>query len=130
MSIRNALLHTRLAEIWLSFGYHDKALEAAATAARLAPDLSRTQTVYGFAALAEFDITRARLAFTKAIRLDLADPLPRLGLGLAKIREGELAAGRSELEIAAGLDPQNSLIRSYLGKAYFEEKRDLGCRPV
>jgi tetratricopeptide (TPR) repeat protein len=122
---RNALLHARLAEIWLSFGYHDKALEAAATAARLAPDLSRTQTVYGFAALAEIDITRARLAFTTAVRLDSADPLPRLGLGLAKIRNGELAAGRSELEIAAGLDPQNSLIRSYLGKAYFEEKRDL-----
>ena len=28
-----------------------------------------------------------------------------------------------ETEIAASLDPNNSLFRSYLGKAYYEEKR-------
>ena len=28
------------------------------------------------------------------------------------------------MEVAASLDPNNSMIRSYLGKAYFEEKRD------
>jgi len=121
---RNALVHARLAEIWLSLGYRDRALEEAATAKKLASNLSRTQTVYGFAALAEVDLNRARFAFTTAIQLDSADPLPRLGLGLAKIRDGDIAAGRRELEIAGGLDPQNSLIRSYLGKAYFEEKRD------
>jgi hypothetical protein len=49
--------------------------------------------------------------------------LPRLGLGLAKIRGGDLKAGRAEIEIAASLDPNNSLIRSYLGKAYFDERR-------
>jgi len=49
--------------------------------------------------------------------------MPRLGLGLALIREGDLEAGRIELEIATSLDPANSLMRSYLGKAYFEEKR-------
>jgi tetratricopeptide (TPR) repeat protein len=47
-----------------------------------------------------------------------------LGLGLARIREGELAAGREQIEIAASLDPLNSLVRSYLGKAYYEETRD------
>ncbi len=120
---QDPLVHARLAEIWLSLGYRDRALEAAATAKQLASGLSRTQTVYGFAALAEIDIDGARFAFTRAIQLDSADSLPRLGLGLAKIRDGEIAAGRRELEIAAGLDPQNSLIRSYLGKAYFEEKR-------
>ena len=44
-------------------------------------------------------------------------------MGLAKLREGDVEAGRMEMEIAAGLDPMNALIRSYLGKAYFEEKR-------
>jgi tetratricopeptide (TPR) repeat protein len=43
---------------------------------------------------------------------------------LAKIRHGDLKEGREEIEIAASLDPDNSLIRSYLGKAYYEEKRD------
>ena len=63
-------------------------------------------------------------AFEKAIRLDQGDPLPRLGLGLARIREGDLAEGREEIEIAASLDPNNALIRSYLGKGFYEEKRE------
>ena len=37
------------------------------------------------------------------------------------IREGDLDAGRGELDIAVSLDPDNSLLRSYLGKAYYEE---------
>ena len=48
---------------------------------------------------------------------------PASASGLAKIRAGDLEAGRRELEIAAALDPNNSLLRSYLGKAYFEERR-------
>ena len=35
-----------------------------------------------------------------------------------------LHQGRRQLEMAVGLDSSNSLLRSYLGKAYFEEKRD------
>ncbi|HSO93362.1 MAG TPA: TonB-dependent receptor, partial [Candidatus Dormibacteraeota bacterium] len=58
------------------------------------------------------------------ILIDAADPLSRLGLGLAKIREGDLPAGRQEIEVAAVLDTESSLVRSYLGKAYYEEKRD------
>ena len=50
--------------------------------------------------------------------------MPRLGLGLAKIRDGDLNAGREEIETAVILDPNNSLVRSYMGKAYYEEKRD------
>src|SRR5439155_4507521 len=67
---------------------------------------------------------RAQEAFERAIALDPADPLPRLGLGLARIRRGDLQAGRQEIEAAASLDPGNSLVRSYLGKAYYEERRD------
>lgn len=121
---RSALAWARLAELWLSLGYRDKALNTAQRAARLAPNLERVHLVFGFAALARVDVETAKSAFGKAIQLDSADPAPRLGLGLAKIRAGELVAGRKEIEIAAGLDPRNSLIRSYLGKAYFEEKRD------
>ena len=33
------------------------------------------------------------------------DPLPRLGLGLARIRRGDLEQGRQEIETAASLDP-------------------------
>ena len=37
------------------------------------------------------------------------------------IRDGELKAGREQIEIAVALDPSNSLLRSYVGKAYYEE---------
>jgi Tfp pilus assembly protein PilF len=120
----NALAWARLAEMRQSFGYLDKSLDAAKEAAALRPDLSRTQTVLGFSYLTRVETKEAQGAFEKAIKLDDADPLPRLGLGLAKIREGHLEEGRREIEIAMSLDPNNSLIRSYLGKAYYEEKRD------
>ena len=92
-------------------------------AVELEPNLSRTQTVLGFAQLTGVKTDEARGAFEKAIALDQADPLPRLGLGLAKIRDGDLEEGGRELEIAASLDPSNAIVRSYLGKAYYEEKR-------
>ena len=119
----DALAYARLSEIELSFGDHDRASDAAVEATRLAPTLARTQTVRGFSHLAEIDTGAARTAFARSIELNSTDPLPYLGQGLAKIRDGNLEAGRRDLEIAASLDPNNALIRSYLGKAYFEEKR-------
>ena len=110
--------------MWLAQGYLNRALEEAQGAVRINPDLARTQTVLGFAYLTQVKIVESRAAFEKAITLDSADPLPRLGLGLAKIRKGNLEAGRQEIEIAASLDVNNALIRSYLGKAYYEEKRE------
>ncbi|MGH9198178.1 MAG: tetratricopeptide repeat protein, partial [Acidimicrobiia bacterium] len=73
--------------------------------------------------LTRIEVDEARAAFDRAIARDPADPLPRLGLGLAKIRDGDLDTGTEDIEIAASLDPNNSLVRSYLGKAYFEQKR-------
>ena len=119
----DALAWARLAELWLALGYRGRANDAAERAAALAPDLARVQLVRGFAALTEFRTLTARDAFGRAIELESADPLPHLGLGLAKIREGSLEAGRKDLEIAVGLDSGNALLRAYLGKAYFEEKR-------
>jgi len=43
-----------------------------------------------------------------------------LGRGLCRIRRGELEAGREDLLVAAALEPQRSLYRSYLGKAFGE----------
>ncbi len=119
----SALAWARLAELDLMLGRRDDASEAAATAARLAPDDARMNTVLGFAALSAFSIEEAEAAFHRAIAKDTEDPLPHLGLGLARIRSGDLAAGRREIEIATALDVGSSLLRSYLGKAYFEEDR-------
>ena len=52
--------------------------------------------VLGFAYLTQVKTTESKAAFEKAIELDQADPLSRLGLGLAKIRDGDLRAGGRE----------------------------------
>ncbi len=120
---QNGLAWARLAELWSSSGRLDKSLEAAEKAAAIAPNLARTQTVLGFSYLTQVKTTDAKDAFNKAVPLDQGDPLPHLGLGLAIIRDGDLASGGREIEIAASLDPNNALIRSYLGKTYYEQKR-------
>ncbi|WKJ88866.1 TonB-dependent receptor [Methylomonas montana] len=120
----DAITWARLSELQLALGLRSESAESASKAFALDPGLERTQTVMGFSNLFRVDTAGARQHFDTAIRLDSKAPLPRLGLGLAKIRSGDLEAGRRDLEIAAILDPNNSLIRSYLGKAYFEEKRE------
>ncbi|MGZ8158299.1 MAG: TonB-dependent receptor domain-containing protein [Methylobacter sp.] len=117
------LAWARLAEVWLMFANRGKALEAAHKAEALAPGLAKTQTVLGFAALAENRETESETAFERAISLASDDPLAHFGLGLSKIKRGNLAEGRKELEAAVALDSSNALLRSYLGKAYYEEKR-------
>lgn len=119
----DALAWARLAELWLMLGDRDRAIEAAQKATTLAPDLARTHIAQGFAALAAFRTDAAIATFERAISLNSADPLPYLGLGLARIGGGKLDEGRRDLEVAVALDGSNALLRAYLGKAYFEEKR-------
>ena len=120
----SAVAWARLAELHLMFGELDDALKAANYAVKIAPNLSRALNVLGFSQLTNLNLAEAELAFNKAIKLDQADPLPRLGLGLVKIRRGDLTAGRVQVEVAVSLAPTNALIRSYLGKSYYEEKRN------
>jgi tetratricopeptide (TPR) repeat protein len=118
-----ALAWARLAEIRSSLGNRAGALEAAVKSAALDPQLSRAQTVLGYAYLAQVRTREAREAFGKALELDRNDPLPWLGQGLARIREGDLDAGIRDLEVAVSLDPGQAVVRSYLGKGYYEAKR-------
>jgi tetratricopeptide (TPR) repeat protein len=119
----DALAWARLAELWLMQGNRREARVAAERAVELQPDLGRTQSILGFAALAELRVEPAQEAFSKAIALDSADPMPHLGLGLARIRAGRLDEGRADIESAVALDSNAALLRAYLGRAYFEEKR-------
>ena len=120
---QDALAWARLSELQLMLGDRQLARESAQKATSLNPNLSRTQITHGFAALAEFHNDVARTAFERAIELDSADPLPHLGLGLARISAGDVTQGGRDIEVAVALDSNDSLLRSYLGKTYFEEKR-------
>lgn len=119
----NALVLARLAELQLSLGLRHEALQAAQKAQAINPKLAKTQTVLGFAHLAQLNIKESKLAFNQAIALDASDPLAWLGGALADIRAGELGQGTRKLETAASLDPNNAVIRSYLGKAQFEQRQ-------
>ncbi len=119
----DANLISRQAELALMLGDTRQAVELANKAAELTPAQARAHSVLGFAYLARNKPALAKPAFDNAIRLDAADPQARLGSGLVSIRQGNLQVGRRELEIAASLDPNNALIRSYLGKAYDSESR-------
>jgi len=118
------LLHSRLAELELMHGDSQAALVAARRAASINPNQARAHTVLGFIYMARIELDLAREAFDKALALDSSDPQALFGSGLLQIRRGNLAKGRRSIEIAASNDPNNAIIRSYLGKAYFEENRN------
>lgn len=117
----NSLVNARVAELLLSLGHTGEAEAAARAAVASNPAESSAHTTLGFVHLAQFNTRLARTDFEAGIDRDSFNPLPRLGLGLALIRDGKLQQGREQLEIAVALDPGNSLVRSYVGKAYYEE---------
>ncbi|MFT5399502.1 MAG: Tfp pilus assembly protein PilF [Gammaproteobacteria bacterium] len=120
---QDALAWARYAEILLAQGQTKVSREAAAKAVKLDANLSRTHMVLGYAALSQFDAEAANQSFKSALSLDSADPMAHLGLGLGLIRLGALEDGRKEIEAAVALDSGSSILRSYLGRAYYEEKR-------
>ena len=112
----------RVAELRLAEGDTRGAKDAAERAVRRDERSVRALTVLGFVQLAELRTAAALVTFEQAVETDPAFPLARLGLGIARIRT-DLAGGREEMQTAVILDPENSLLRSYLAKAYFEERR-------
>jgi len=120
----SSIMHTRAAELLLSLGSKRGAAAAAQAAVAANPRESSAHAMLGYVELAQIDTAAARREFETAIELDSFAAMPRLGLGLTMIREGDLTAGREQLEIAVALDPSNSLIRSYAGKAYYEENEE------
>ncbi|MGH8250952.1 MAG: FecR domain-containing protein, partial [Steroidobacteraceae bacterium] len=117
----SSLVQARVAELQLSLGHvRDAEVSARAAVAANAAE-SDAHSILGFVHLSQIDINAAKADFETAIEHDSFNAMPRLGLGLAMIRRGQLIKGREQLEIAVALDPSNSLLRSYVGKAYYEE---------
>jgi Flp pilus assembly protein TadD len=122
---QEALPQARLAELHLMQGDVRRARAAADAATRLG-STPLTAIVQGFADLATYRAAEAETAFRRALAQESQNPSALLGLGLAQIRRGDLAAGTTQLQNAAAADPGSSLLRSYLGKAYFTA-RDEGA---
>lgn len=120
---RASLPQARLAELHLMRGETRQA-RAAARRARERGGGPLAEIALGYAELAALRGRAAEEAFRRALAAESWNPLGLLGLGLAQIKQGDLEEGRRQIENAVAHDPSSSLLRSYLGKGYFEERRD------
>ncbi|MCB9030288.1 MAG: FecR domain-containing protein [Deltaproteobacteria bacterium] len=126
---QNEFALSRLAELQLAFGEIDQALESAQKAYQINPYNNISQNTLGFAYLVKYKAKEALSAFSEALKTNDTNGLTFLGMGLATIRTGDLESGRKLLEEAVIIEPNISLYRSYLGKAFFEEdKSELASR--
>jgi Flp pilus assembly protein TadD len=108
----------RLAELEFSFGHHRESARALKRALELAPKNAEALALRGFVLSAQNRTGAALNSFQEAIEADGALGNGWLGRGLCRIRQGDFTEGRRDLQTAAALEPNRSLLRSYLGKAF------------
>lgn len=113
----------RVAELEFSFGRTEAALAALDQGLALSPRNAQGLSLRGFLLAAQGHIHRAESYFDQAIALDGGLGNAWLGRGLCKIRQGRAEEGRKDLQVAAALEPNRAILRSYLGKA-FSNARD------
>ncbi len=116
----DAYVTARLAELHMIVGNRRAALSTAEQS------LSSRRTplalfIAGLARLAAWEYRNAEALFNEAIEIDPEAPLPRLGLGLAFLRQGRTSEGTWEIERAVAHDPRQASMRVWLGRAYFDE---------
>jgi len=119
----------RVAELEFSFGHISAAARDVKYALELTASNAPARTVNGFLLAAENHVKEAINQFDEAILLDPALGDAWLGRALCKIRLATSLFGfglriphsaHKDLEAAAALEPNRSLLRSYAGKAFTE----------
>jgi tetratricopeptide (TPR) repeat protein len=114
----------RVAELEFDFQNLQAALEALGRAQKLSPRLPSAASLDGFISLAANHPHEALGYFDKALGLDDSFPMAWLGRALAEAALGDDHEARRNLQIAAVLEPQRGLFRSYLGKAWSQTGDD------
>ncbi|MGA2749099.1 MAG: FecR domain-containing protein [Verrucomicrobiota bacterium] len=118
----------RVAELQFSFGRIAAAEEALNRCLRLAPDNAQAHALRGFLLAADNRIREAIAEFDLAIQLDANLGNAWLGRGLCRIKRRETRAGFQDLLTAAMLEPNRSVLHSYLGKAFANAGEDRRAR--
>ena len=108
----------RVAELEFSFGRTKAASDALDKALKLSPRNAEAVSLKGFLLAAKGKYAAARKQFDEAIALDGALGNAWLGRGLVRIHSGDAIAGCQDLQVAATVEPQRAVLRSYLGKAF------------
>lgn len=114
----------RVAELEFSFAHVPAAEAALSVGLKNSPRHAEGLALKGFLAAAQNQSSAALKCFDEAIALDGALGNAWLGRGLVKIRLGQSAAGRQDLQTAAALEPNRAMLRNYLSKAWSEEGRE------
>ena len=107
----------RVAELEFGFGRVQEARAALDQGLARAPRNARGVALRGFLLSAENRIEPALQEFNRAIALDPGLGNGWLGRGLCRIRQRDVRGGLEDLEVAAAVEPQWAVLRSYLGKA-------------
>jgi tetratricopeptide (TPR) repeat protein len=108
----------RWAEMEFGFGRHREALRHLQEGVRRSPRNAEAHSLRGFLWSARNENDHALASFERALFLDGGLGHAWLGRGLCRIRSGMIREGLVDLEIAAATEPQRSVLRSYLGKAF------------
>ena len=119
----NGFAWTRLAELEFSAARNREARAAIEKGLSFTPENARSHALRGFILSSENRIADARTSFEKSVALDGGFGNGWLGLGLTKIKQGDLASGRADLQTAATVEPTSSIFHSYLGKALSQDGR-------
>jgi hypothetical protein len=114
----------RVAELEFGFERRRDARDALARARTLSPRNAQAVALEGFMALDENHPHPALDWFDRTLALDGSLPSAWLGRALAEARLGRNEEARRDLQIAATLEPQRGLFRSYLGKAWSQSGED------
>lgn len=87
------------------------------------PDEAALTSLLGFILLGQAKTDEATTLFTRSLTQDGTRGEPHLGIGIALMRRGESEEAAQSILIASTLEPQISLYQSYLGKAFYEQRR-------
>ncbi len=88
-----------------------------------APQEAAAHSTLGFVLLGQAKTNEARAEFETSIQQDSTRGESHLGLGIANMRQGRETDSVTEMMLATTLEPQLSLYQSYLGKAFYEERK-------
>lgn len=118
----------RLGEMEFSFGRLAQAEVLLARALAIGPRNAQAHALRGFILAGLNRFREAEGAFEESIRLDPALGNGWLGRGLCRFHAGDTDRGLQDLQLAAALEPNRALLRSYLGKAWAETGERLWAR--
>ncbi|MDA2924616.1 tetratricopeptide repeat protein [Acidobacteria bacterium AH-259-L09] len=111
------------AKLLFGAGNSGKAETVIREALASAPQEAAVHSALGFVLLARGETREARVHLQRSIELDNTRGEPRLGLGIAHMREANYADAVLQILEATTLEPRISLYQSYLGKAFYEQRK-------